>query len=121
MKSPTLTHTDDCIKSLKAHLLRNDFLKRTAQAPMDSSDDEAPDRSADHESPSHQWNTIAEVPHMELTRRFLTIRPQNDANDNKLLQVPTLELKCSQHQLRLTPLTQEGATITHRSRSPRCW
>ena len=42
MKSPTLTHNTEYVKALRTFLLRQDFSKRTAQAPMDSSDDEAP-------------------------------------------------------------------------------
>ena len=99
MKSPYMTHMDDYIINLKHHLLRQDYNKRSATT-MDSSDDEADENTTTSKN-CHNWQSIADVPHMEIMRRFLTVHPETTDTSSKTLQVPVLELKCAQMQLHL--------------------
>ena len=99
MKSPYMTHMADYILNLKNHLLCQDYEKRTTNT-MDSSDDEA-DENTTMPKNFHNWQSLAEFPHMEIMRRFLTVNHASTDDATKTLQVPVLELKRAQGQLRL--------------------
>jgi len=99
MKSPGMTHLVDYLKSLKLYLLRQESLKRPAPATPDSSDDEATEPINNQEQSLPRWTSIDNLPHLELMRRSLTIRPPSSDQDAKTLQVPVLELKCDQEHL----------------------
>jgi len=80
-------------------MLRHEFLQRSAQASVDSSDDEAMEPTSTKENEPNNWQTYDDVPHVELAKRMLLIRPPNSDSTDKALQVPVLELKCAQGHL----------------------
>ena len=93
MKSPSMTHYDDYLKTIKLHLLRHAFSTRTASASPDSSDDEASVTKDHPTSPTTKWQTVADIPHLELMRRSLNIKPPTTTENSKNIQAPVLELK----------------------------
>ena len=99
MKSLSMTHAPEYLKSLKKHLLCHDYLKWNAQEDMDSSDDEATTTVSNKASTSNNWQSLEDVPHMELMRRSLIIWPPPHDPDTKTLPVSVLELKCDQEHL----------------------
>jgi len=96
-----MTSISEYIRGIRNHLLRQDRAKRSNSSPMDSSDDEAPTPPTITTSNSQDWHTLADVPHLELMRRRLLIKPPSQDTDDKNISAPVLELKCSQSNLHI--------------------
>ena len=115
MKSPSLTHFVDYVKALKLYIFRNGTLPEGPhQAPdINPSVELTPDSLP---SVSQKWESVHDVPHMELNRRSLTITKPNASPEDKPLQVQVLELKTSQenvHVLREAILSAQLSESTH--------
>ena len=118
MKSPLLTHTEDYIKFLKLYLVRNSHHK-----PSDHEDEVASHTSSMlHSSkngypsqPREVWRSVADVPHMEINRRTLHLRPPYSTTENKTLTTVVLDLKTDKQHVQTIREAILSANISDRA------
>ena len=103
MKSPALTHHPTYIESLKKLLSHNESstasttpASQTTENSSSKSDKDQSEKRIKPADNSPEWKTESDVPHMEVARRTLTIRPTKDQPDAKPIPVFLLEIKSSQ-------------------------
>jgi len=100
MKSPSMTQLEDYIKSLKLYIIRNGKVPTELfnEEPLLSSKNTSMDISQDSNHTSG-WKTVDEVPHMELSRRSLTLRAPSTEEEPNNIQVQVLELKTAKEDI----------------------
>jgi len=113
MKSPSITHLVDYVKTLKMYIFRNGTIPEELLRNQDPSTKIDSDTNLS-QSGSTPWTSVHDIPHMELNRRNLTIKNPNATPDDKPAQVTVLELKSSPKHVQVLREAILSAKISER-------